>query len=129
MTDNYARTSPHSANGTWSGGTADTGASNNFRDQPAPAQRTAVVGGQFLGQPAMSDRDAAVAAIKKDLSRPKRWGAGGDDAGAQDRTEDLDQDDSDPDDDESRQKDPNSDDAFSKSPRKRKHRGDEDDDE
>jgi len=106
---------PESSNSVWNDVHADTGAANNWRDQPAPSQRTTLVGGQPIGTPPMTDRDAAVAAIKRALSKPKRWGQ---------RDED------DMDEDESRAKDPNSADAFDTNPNaKRKRRADEDDDE
>jgi hypothetical protein len=59
---------PQNSNSTWND--ADTGASNNFRDQPVPSQHTSQFGTQTLDTPSTTDRDAAIASIKKDLSRP-----------------------------------------------------------
>jgi hypothetical protein len=135
VTDDYGRGAPESRNGTWGGSTADTGASNDWRDQPAPSQRTAVVGGQFLGTPPMSDRDAAVAAIKFALRKPQPlFGRRGDEGEPQERTDELDEDDADEDEDDSREKDANAADSFGgQRSRKQKSRGkarpDEDEDE
>jgi ABC-type transport system substrate-binding protein len=59
-----------------------------------------------------SQRDAAVDAIKRDLSRPKKWGARDDNNSDQDQTSDLDEDDADEDEDDDQAKDPNRADAF-----------------
>jgi hypothetical protein len=58
------------------GGIANTGASNNWRDNPAPATKPTRIGGQVIGVPSQTNMQAALDAIKKDLSRPKRMLAG-----------------------------------------------------
>jgi hypothetical protein len=118
---------PQSSNSTWNDVHADTGASNNFRDQPVPSQRTSPFGAQTLDTPSTTDRDAAVAAVKKDLSRPsgtlspsQRVRANAKappvrtTAAVQDATEDLDEDDDemDQDKDSSDAKNPNRADGF-----------------
>jgi hypothetical protein len=104
---------PQSANGTWNDVHADTGATNDWRDQAAPSTRPNVVGNQTTATPSMLTRDAAIDAIKFALRKPqKMWGARDDNDDDQDRTDDLDEDDSDEDEDDDSAKNPNRADAF-----------------
>jgi hypothetical protein len=117
---------PNSANANWNDVHADTGATNDWRDQSVPNVKPTLVGGQPIGAPPITDRDAALDAIKRALRKPeKMWGNNSD--MDQDQTEDLDEDDADDDEDESRGKDPNAADSFdgNRSSRKRKQRADE----
>jgi hypothetical protein len=128
--DNYNHGAPESLNGTWTDTHADTRAANNWRDIPVPSERPTVVGSQNTVTPNTTDRDAAVAAIKRALRKPqKMWGNAEDRDEDQDQTSDLDEDDADEDEDESRIKNPNADDAVGTRSRKRKSRADEDEDE
>jgi hypothetical protein len=106
---------PQSNNSTWNDAQSDTGATNSFRDQPVPSNRPTLVGSQNTTTPNTTDRDAAIADIKKDLSKPKRLGARDDDDRDQDRTAELNEDDADDDESRSRVKDPNADDAVGNS--------------
>jgi hypothetical protein len=66
---------PQSANGQWDNVHADTGASNNFRDEQTAKPNTARLGGQLIGTPSKTNMQAAVDAIKEDLARgAKRMG-------------------------------------------------------
>jgi hypothetical protein len=113
VTDGYGRNAPESSNSNWNDVHADTGATNNWRDQPEPTTRPTIVGVQFLGVPDASQRNAAVDAIKRALRKPQPlWGQRAeDDDAVQDRTADLDEDEADEDEESSRQKDPNADDS------------------
>ena len=102
VTDNYGRGSPENRNGNWDDAHADTGATNDWHDQIVPSTKPTLVGGQPIGTPSTSQRDAAIDAIKRDLSKPKRLG-----------TADVDMDD---DDRDGRAKDPNADDSFDNDP-------------
>jgi hypothetical protein len=96
---------PQSRNGTWNGGIANTGASNDWRDQSEPTLRPTMVGAQTTTTPSQLTRDAAVDAIKFALRKPqKMWGNTKD-------TADLDEDDEDMDEDDDNAKDPNRDDS------------------
>jgi hypothetical protein len=109
VTDNYGRGARENSNGNWDDTHANTGATNNFRDSPAPALRPTVVGGQVIGSPTMSQRDAAIDAIKRDLSKPKRMGQRDEDEDAGGMDIDM----------EDRAQDPNRDDAFDNDPNAR----------
>jgi hypothetical protein len=65
---------PPEDNDITNGGIANTGATNNWRDQTEMGEtsRTARVGGQVIGVPSQTNMQAALDAIKKDLARPKR---------------------------------------------------------
>jgi hypothetical protein len=57
------------------GSIANTGASNNFRDQPSPNVKPTRIGNQIIGAPSRTNMQAAVDAIKQDLARgAKRMG-------------------------------------------------------
>jgi len=117
---------PESDNALSGGRIAATGATNDWRDQSAPSVRPTLVGGQPIGTPSGSNRDAALEAIKRALRKPQH-------ALTADEDEDEDEDedgnlaDDDNDDDEDEAKDPNAADAFDTNPnKKRKRRADED---
>jgi hypothetical protein len=69
VTADYGRNGPNSDNANWNDLYAATGAANNFRDIPTPSVRPTLVGGQPIGTPSASNRDAALEAIKQDLAR------------------------------------------------------------
>jgi hypothetical protein len=114
---------PNSSNAVWNDVHADTGASNDWRDQPTPSVEPTIVGAQTLVTPSALTRDAAVDAIKRALRQPKKafGNSDSDDDGDddQDQTSDLDEDEADEDEDDSDAKDPNSADAFDNSSKKR----------
>jgi hypothetical protein len=56
-------------------GIANTGASNNWRDNPAPTTKPTRIGGQVIGVPSQTNMQAALDAIKQDWARgAKRMG-------------------------------------------------------
>ncbi len=82
---------PQSSNAQWDNARADDGAITNWPTDPVPSQRPTIVGGQPIGTPSDSNRDAALDAIKRALAKPKHaLTADMDDD--EDEDEDLDQD-------------------------------------
>jgi hypothetical protein len=64
---------PQSSNGISGGSIKDTAAANNWRDQTAARPKPAIIGGQVVTDVSRSPSiAAATAAIKQDLSKPKR---------------------------------------------------------
>jgi hypothetical protein len=127
---------PESRNSVSGGDTADTGAANIWHDS-VPSQRPKVIGSQNTIKPDMSDRDAAVEAIKRALRKPQplsamRAGGSDLDEDTDTDTEDLDDMDDDEDEDETvtTAQNPNRADAFDSNPNKKRKacRADEDED-
>jgi hypothetical protein len=111
---------PNSSNANWNNTRADDAATTNWPRDKEPSQGMTIVGGQVVGRPSDSNRDAAVDAIKNALRSPQKlWGNSSD--VDEDPTEDLDEDSEDQDEDESRVKDANAQDFGNK----RKQRKDE----
>jgi hypothetical protein len=58
------------------GSIANTGAGNDWKDQPTPAQKPTRIGNQVIGAPSRTNMQAAIDALKQDFARgAKRMGA------------------------------------------------------
>jgi len=63
------RAQPQSENGQWDSNHHNTGATNDWRNENEPTKKPTRVGGQVIGSPSATNRDAALDAIKRDLAR------------------------------------------------------------